>query len=127
LVAGAVVVVVVDEVEPVAGGVAGALASGVAGVVVEVVVDASGVAGAVAGAAAGGVSVVVVSVVFFVQPAKAVAASAIAASAAMGVFKDMISSPVIGPLSQRRSAKFVPLAGQTPVDRDGVDLAINLV
>jgi hypothetical protein len=128
-VAGAVVVVVVDEVEPAAGGVAGALASGVPGVVVvvEVVEDASGVAGAAAGAAAGGVSVVVVSVVFFSQPAKAVAASAIAASAAMGVFKDMISSPVIGPLSQRRSAKFVPSAGQTPADRDVVDFAINLV
>jgi hypothetical protein len=121
-VAGAVVVVVVDEVEPAAGGV---LASGVAGAAG--VADASGVAGAVAAGGAGVVSVVVVSVVFFVQPAKTVAASATAASAAMGVFKDMISSPVIGPLSQRSSAKFVPSSGQTPVDRDGMDLAINLV
>jgi hypothetical protein len=127
--AGAVVVVVVDEVVP-AGGV---LASGVAGAVVVVVVaDASGVAGGVAAAGAG-VSVVVVSV-FFSQPAKAVAASARAASAAIGVFKDIISSPVIGPLSQRSSAKFVPLrtamnartvSGSFPLGV--VDLAINLV
>lgn len=108
--AGAVVVVVVDEVEPAAGGVSpgGVLASGVAGVVVvEVVEVVSGVAGAAAGGGAGVVSVVVVSV-FFSQPAKAVAARARAASAAMGVFKDMVSSPVIGPFSQPRSAKFVP-------------------
>jgi hypothetical protein len=89
LVAGAVVVVVVDEVE--ASGVAGgvALASGVAAGVAE----ASGVA-AGAAAGAGVVSVVVVSVVFFVQPAKAVTASATAAIAAIGVFKDIGSSPI---------------------------------
>jgi hypothetical protein len=126
LVAGAVVVVVVDELEPAAGGVAaGALASGVAGAAG--VADASGVAGAVAAGGAGVVSVVVVSVVFFVQPARAVAARAIAASAAMGVFKDMISSPVMGPISQRRSAKFVPSRSATAVDRDVMDLATNLV